>query len=166
MATLASIIRAPKASVRIGPWRTGKVPASAFPLAKQKRLPQSSAWQWRVVEFHAEGYDCRILVRLNLEAGYYSSILGIKDGELLQVLCHHEMHLSHRNWHCHFIPGNVDDTMPGVLRDTQRMRVYEAEPSNAGEATFEVDEASALGIAAKRFRFPAPDETPVQGSFL
>ena len=166
MLTLGQIIRAPKDHVKIGPWKSGKIPASSFPINKQRRLPSGSAWMWRIVEFEALGEDYRLLLRLNSEVSYYSAILGIESGGLLKVVCHHEFHLSHRNWHCHFVRGDVHDTLPGVLRDTSRMRVYEAEPSKANSVDFSIEPADALAIAASRFRFPAPPETPAQGNLL
>lgn len=166
MVTLAEIIRAPKSDIVIGSWKTGKVPASAFPIGKQKRLPQAEAWQWRVVEFKVPKYECRVLIRLNSEIQYFSSILSIDNGELIQIICHHEIHLSHKNWHCHFVPGDVSRTYPGVLRDRDLMRSFEAEPSKAPQVSFEVDEFSALAYASQRYRFDAPDETPAQPRLL
>jgi hypothetical protein len=165
MVELGEIIRAPKSNLVVASdWKQGKIPATAFPIAKQKRFPQSSAWSWRTVEFDALGYKCRVLIRLNSEACYYSSILAIYEAGLTHVICHHEHHLSHRNWHCHFARGNVFDTMSGILRDRDRMRIYEASPSQSAE--FKVDQASALKIAAARFRFDVPDETPAQPLLL
>lgn len=166
MLTLADIIRAPKSEIDIGPWKSGKIPSSAFPLTKQKRLHLNSAWQWRVVTFDALGKSFRLLIRLNNEINYYSSILAIDSTDQIQIICHHEIHISHRNWHCHFVPGDVTDTLPGVLRDSERMRVYEAQPSQAASAHFNVEPPIALAIASARFRFPAPDETPDQLSLL
>ena len=166
MLTLGDVIRAPKANVKIGDWRSGKIGASAFPLAKQRSLPASPAWSWRVVTFSALDRDFRLLIRLNSEISYYSSILALGHGEQTQIICHHEMHLSHRNWHCHFAPGNVDDTFPGVLRDYAKMRVFEAQPSQAGTVEFKLELADAINIASKRFRFNAPDETPRQAALL
>lgn len=163
MLTLGQIIRAQKVVTDLGSWKTGKIPASAFPIAKQKRFPQSSAWQWRVIQFTALEYHCRLLIRLNTEIEYYSSILSINSNQLIQIICHHEIHLSHKNWHCHFVPGDVRQTHPGVLRDRDRMRSFEAEPSKLAERIFEINEHQALAIAAKRFRIQAPDETPPQG---
>lgn len=167
MLTLADIIRSPKDSVTIpATWRNGKVPASAFPIARQRTFPASSAWSWRVVEFKALARDFRLLIGVNIETSYYSSILAMVDGAKSQIVCHHERHLSHRNWHCHFVRGNVDETYPGVLRDVNKMRIYEAEPSKAREVPFEVTLDDALAVAAKRFRFSAPNEAPRQGSLL
>lgn len=166
MLTVGDIIRAPKMAVSIGAWKSGKIPASAFPINRQKRFPCSSAWIWRVVEFEALECECRLLIRLNTDINSYSSILAINCSDKIQIICHHEMHLSHRNWHCHFVTGNVFDTMPGVLRDTSKMRIHEAEPSKQASVLFDVDASSALAVAAARFRFPAPDETPSQGLLL
>lgn len=166
MLTLGEIIRAPKTGVKVGAWKTGDVPASSFPIAKQKRLKLNSAWSWRVVEFEALGIRCRILIRLNKEISYYSSILAVEKPGLNQIICHHEFHLSHRNWHCHFVGGNVLDAMPGVLRDRERMRVYDSEPSKAGSVEFNIDSFCALEVAARRFRFDAPGERPRQGGLF
>src|SRR5438552_703939 len=136
MLKLGEIIRSAKTEVRIGPWREGAVTGAAFPIAKQKRFPQTSSWSWRVVEFNALSRKFRLLIRLNTEISYYSAILALEGEQTNQIICHHEMHLSHRNWHCHMISGNVLLTHPGVLRDTQRMRIYEANPSKAGETEF------------------------------
>lgn len=166
MLKLGEILRAPKASIKIGGWRTGKVPASAFPLKKAGKLPQSPAWQWRIVEFEAMKRQFVLLIRLNVEVEYYSSILAMRNDQLIQVICHHEFHSSHRSWHCHFVAGNVEETFPGVLRDYDRMRVFDAKPSESGKLDFNVQLEDALGIASARFRFDAPDETPVQALLL
>ena len=166
MLKVAEIIRAEKSDVKIGPWKSGKVPAYSFPIAKQKRLPQGNAWTWRVVEFYALTYKFRLLIRLNIDISYYSSILALENEGKNKIICHHEMHQSHRNWHCHFINGNVHETCPGVLRDFNKMRVYESEPSKAKDAQFEVVQSTALAIAANRFRFSAPDENPAQWQLI
>lgn len=166
MLKLGEILRAPKGSIKIGGWKTGKVPSSAFPLKKSGKLQQSSAWQWRVVEFSALERNFILLIRLNTDIEYYSSILAMRDDSQIQIICHHEFHSSHRSWHCHFISGNVDETFPGVLRDRDRMRVFDSEPSKSGKMDFTVQLQDALGIASMRFRFGAPDETPLQGKLL
>ena len=166
MPRIADIIRAPKHSVQVGSWKTGKVQSSAFPLKKKGMLPQGSAWQWRTVEFIALDREFVLLVRLNAEVEYYSSILAMRADASTQIICHHKFHQSHRSWHCHFIPDNVEDTFPGVLRDRDRMRVFDAEPSKSGKLTFDVQLADALNIASRRFRFEAADESPDQYSLL
>ena len=165
MQTVADIIRAPKDDIKIGGWKSGKIPASAFPLNKRK-FPHSSDWIWRVIEFTVNECKCRVLIRLNVDKSYYSSILAIEDQEQIQIICHHELHLSHLNWHCHFVTGNISETMPGVLRDFNKMRVYEAEPSRRATCEFSVTPTDALSVAAARFRFAAPDETPAQPELL
>lgn len=166
MLRLGEILRAPKGLIKIGGWRTGKVPASAFPLKKSGKLPQSLAWQWRIVEFNAVDRDFVLLIRLNADIEYYSSILAIRDGLQIQIICHHEFHSTHRSWHCHFVAGNVNETFPGVLRDRDRMRVFDSDPSKSGKLDFNVQLESALGIASARFRFSAPNEAPAQGILL
>lgn len=166
MPTLGEIIRAPKASIRIGRWQTGKIPASIFPLKRKGKLPQSSAWQWRVVEFDTLGNSFVLLLRLNSDIEYYSSILAMKSGFEIQIICHHEFHQAHRGWHCHFIPDRVEATFPGVLRDKHKMRLFDSEPSKSGKLVFDVQLNDALRIASQRFRFQAPDESPDQYALL
>lgn len=153
MPTVADIIRAPKSGLDYGKWQTGKLPTSLFPIQRAKRLSMGPSWSWRLVQFTALGYPCRVLIRVNVEKSYYTAMLGLQDGSMFRVVCHHDFHLGDKNWHCHFSRGDVRDTFPHVLRDHERYRVYEAEPSKAEQAEFNVTLKNALTVAAERYRF-------------
>lgn len=165
MMTLGEIIRANKVDVKIGEWGCGKIPPAQFPAFKRK-FPNGSDWRWRVITFDALGHSFRLIVRLNTDKAYYSSILALENGSVIQIICHHELHLSHKNWHCHFITGDVEKTMPGVLRDKDRIRVFEAEPSKQQDVEFNVSEGKAMSIALERFRIPSPASDERQGQLL
>ena len=158
MVTVADIIRADKTGVEVGEWRQGKLTPSVFPIAKPRSIPVGPSWSWRLVRFEALGFDCRVLLRLNEERARFHALLAIEYEQQLYVVCHHELHIPDKNWHCHFVSGDVLKTMPGVLRDRERMRVWETEPSRANDVQFTVTRNSALTIAAGRFRFAAQGE--------
>lgn len=151
---IGEIIRAQKANVEIGGWNSGKIPTAAFKI--KRKFPSGSDWDWRVITFEALGRSFRVLLRLNLDKSYYSAILSLETGSVIQIICHHEIHISHRNWHCHFVPGDVTRTHPNVLRDRDRIRLFEAHPSKANEVHFDMNRAKALAHALKRFRIAPP----------
>lgn len=150
--TVADIIRADKRDVRIGNWETGPVPKAKFPLTRNK-LSLGRGWKWRVVTFSALRRNFVVLVALNEEKEYYRATLAMKDGKTLKVICFHELHADHWNWHCHLIRGNVHETFPGVLRDKNLMSAWPVFTKRECTVLFNVTEESALTIAAARFRF-------------
>ena len=150
--SVADIIRASKSDVKIGDWDDGAVPKAKFPLTRNK-LSLGRGWKWRVVTFSALGENFVVLVAISQEKESYRATLAMKTGKTLKVVCFHELHTDHWNWHCHLIRGNVHDTFPGVLRDKNLMVAW---PSfTRGECTvpFDVTEDSALTVAAARYRF-------------
>lgn len=159
MLKLGDFIRALKSNVRLSDWSCGKISTKQFPAFKRK-FPAGSDWDWRVATFDALGRSFRLLIRLNAGKAYYSSILALEDGPVIQIICRHEFHFSHRNWHCHFIPGDVASTMPGVLRDRDRMRIFDARPSQQGRVEFNVSQDKSVTVAFDRFRIqhPSSDE--------
>lgn len=150
--TVADIIRADKQDVKIGDWETGSVPKAKFPLTRNK-LSLGRGWKWRVVNFQALRLQFVVLVALSKEKEYYRATLAMKDGKSLKVICFHELHSDHWNWHCHLIRGNVHETYPGVLRDKNLMSAWPAFTKKECTVPFNVTEESALTIAAARFRF-------------
>ena len=151
---LGDIIRAEKANVEIGNWNSGKIPPSSFKI--RRKFPSGSDWDWRIITFDTLGWNFRLLLRLNLDKSYYSAILSLENGLVIQIICHHEIHISHRNWHCHFVPGDVTKTCPNVLRDRDRMRLFEMAPSRANDVQFDMDRSKALVHALKRYRIKPP----------
>ena len=151
---LQEIIRAPKQNVKWGDWKSGPVPKAQFPLIRSK-LPLGRGWEWRVVTFKACGHEFYVLVALSVEKESFRSILALKFETTLKVLCHHELHTDHWNWHCHLIRGNVHETFAGVLRDRDRMIAWSSFTDAACSIPFDVTKENALSIAAARFRFQA-----------
>lgn len=150
--TVFDVIRAGKQSIECGSWKEGAIPRAQFPLARSK-LSLGRGWKWRIVSFNALGHSFLVLVALNLEKEYYRATLGLRDGKSLKIICCHELHTDHWNWHCHVISGNVHHTYPGVLRDKERMMVWPSFSRRECGVPFNVTEESALSVAAARFRF-------------
>ena len=148
---VADIIRAPKSDVKVGAWKAGKIPNAAFPLGRA--LPYGGAWDWRTAEFCALGQKFRVLILLNEELEKYSAVMGMEHDRGLLVLCHHELHTSHKRWHCHFISGSIWETFPNVLRDRDRMVGWPKGPDSNWTDPFPVNKDNALTLAAQRFRF-------------
>ena len=73
---LKDVIRAPKDNIKIGQWRSGKVPKADFPIARSAyRL--GSSFKWTVIQFQAQGVECRVLVVMNHGKQKYEAILGV-----------------------------------------------------------------------------------------
>jgi len=150
--SLAEVIRAPKQDVKCGDWTEGAIPRAHFPLIRSK-LSLGRGWRWRIAKFSALGQQFYVLVALNMEKEYYRATLGMKEGNTLKVICCHELHTDHWNWHCHLIRGNVHETFPGVLRDKNRMIAWPMFSQSECTVQFKITEESALSVAAARFRF-------------
>ncbi|MEO9781726.1 MAG: hypothetical protein ABJH07_27180 [Sedimentitalea sp.] len=150
--TVSDIIRGPKQDVKCGEWAEGTVPHAQFPLGRGKRS-LGRGWKWRSVKFSCLGQDFFVLVALNVEKEYYRATLGMKDGKSLKVVCCHELHTDHLNWHCHVVRGNVHETFPGVSRDKNLMIAWPVFTKMECTVTFNVTEKNALSIAAARFGF-------------
>lgn len=151
--SVADVIRAPKRNVQISAkWEVGGVPNSRFPLRGSK-LHLGRGWQWRTVTFEALGHIFYVLVAVSLEKESYRAILALKDGSRLKVLCHHELHTDHWNWHCHLIKGNVLDAFSGVLRDRDRMKAWPTFANEECAVGFNVTLDNAISVAAQRYRF-------------
>lgn len=158
--TVFEIIKAAKENVVVGPWKTGKIPASSFPINRPRSIPTGGDWRWRLCEFDANNYHCRVLIRLNIEKQKYHSYLSIDTQKSVKVICHHDLHIGDKGWHCHFAKGKIDDVMEGVLRDRDCYTMFEATPSLAQSQLFDVNEDNATTKAAQRYRFEA------KGTFL
>ena len=152
---LAEVIRATKEQVHMSGWNNGKVPHGNFPLAKKGALPAGSKWSWKLVEFDALNRHFRVLIRLNEEKEYFSAILAMDDPRGLIVICHHELHTAHRDWHCHLVLGDIMFIYPGVLRDRDAMQIWPNVSAGQCSIGFDIDKKKAVTLAATRFRFAA-----------
>ncbi|WP_125461716.1 MULTISPECIES: hypothetical protein [Rhodomicrobium] len=156
---LGDIIRAQKTDVIITGWQSGKIAKRFFPLSRAKGgISLGQNWCWRVVTFRALGHAFRVLIKLNEQTEYFASILAIDLSGDSAILCHHELHTSHKGWHCHYVKGEALQTYPGVWRDTQKMVSWPTFARDECEITFNVTRANALTIAASRYRFVAQGE--------
>lgn len=150
--SVSEIIRADKQDIKIGDWEAGSIAKAKFPLLRSK-LSLGRGWKWRVVTFKALGEEFVVLVALSSEKESYRATLAMKSDRTLKVLCFHELHTDHFNWHCHLIRGNVHETFPGVLRDKNLMSAWPTFSHGECTVPFGVTEDNALTIAAARYRF-------------
>jgi len=150
--SVADIIRSTKQDVKVGSWETGPIPKARFPLIRGK-LSLGRGWKWRTVTFSALGQQFVVLVAISSEKESYRATLAMHAGKTLKVVCFHELHTDHWNWHCHVIRGNVHETFPGVLRDKNLMSAWPMFSQSECTVPFDVTEDSALTVAAARYRF-------------
>lgn len=155
---LREVIEADKIVTSYGGWQRGTIPRASFPLRK-KKMQQSKEWAWRIIEFEALAQKFIVLIRLNEQIQEYYAYLSHMREDGMAVICSHDLHVSHKNWHCHFIQGDVTRLDIGYLRDRDHMVYW---PSGGSEVecttTFDVNLSNALLFAAKRFRFQEPDQ--------
>lgn len=151
---LKDVIRLEKKIVSYGRWSNGDIDRASWPL-RRKKLKFSPDWQWRVVSLHAGEREFRVLLQLNPLLEKFHAMLGEVRGDQLAVLCSHDLHTSHSNWHCHVATGDIDRVLPGMTRDRDTFRFW---PSYTGECTeeFDVTPHSAMKIASELYRFAAP----------
>lgn len=152
---LADLIKASKQVSDYGNWTTGDIDRASWPM-RRKKLKQSSDWSWRAICLSSvDGRQLKVLLRLNPSLEQFYAILGEARGDGIAVLCSHELHTSHGNWHCHATVVSVDDVLLGVWRDRDSHRRW---PSYNGESTviFDVDRKSALERSAALYHFDLP----------
>ena len=154
---LLEIIRAQKNNVAVGGWKKGAIPKAQFPLTRAK-LKLGLDWEWRLVTFEALKQEFIVLIQLNLKKEEYRAILAMKYDMTLKVICHHELHTCHFNWHCHLIEGDVHETYAGVLRDRDRMKRWPVFRSSECTVPFNPNKNNALSLAAGHYRFESNGE--------
>lgn len=104
---LKDVIRLEKTVVNYGRWLNGEIDRASWPL-RRKKLKFSPDWQWRVVFLRAGEREFRVLLQLNPLLEKFHAMLGEVRGDQLAVLCSHDLHTSHSNWHCHVATGDID----------------------------------------------------------
>lgn len=161
---IRDIIEADKHVTDYGEWGIGEIPKHQFPLRK-KKLKLSSDWAWRIIKFDALDNEFIVLLRLNTNIQQYYSTLGHLREDGMAVICSHELHVTHKNWHCHFVDGDVTRTETGYLRDKNNT-IYWPRGGSDTPCTieFDINKYKAIAIASERFRFDMPPEG-VQGEF-
>lgn len=153
---LKDVIRLEKTVVDYGKWSKGEIDRVSWPL-KKKKLKFSSDWQWRVIVLRTSEGEFRVLLRLNALIEQFYAVLGVFRQDTITIVCSHDLHTSHANWHCHTATVDIDKVFPGVWRDSDSFRFW---PSYTGECNvvFDVTTESAMRIAAELYRFPAPPQ--------
>jgi hypothetical protein len=153
---LPDVLRLSKSNINIGPWNRGRIARSDFPLsrARAKNYRFGQEYIWRVISFECEGEQFRILLLFNGNKNIYRATLGIEKDKSLAVLCHHEYHASEPGWHCHFTLEEHDKVPVGQFR-WWRMRRWPSARVAHKHMQFGVTQASALTVAAERYRFRA-----------
>ncbi|PBB32752.1 hypothetical protein [Mesorhizobium sp. WSM3882] len=154
---LVDVIRAQKSNVSIGAWQEGKIPPSAWPLTTSS-LHLGRGYSWRIVKFDALGKKFRVLIAFSAEKETYRAVLAVEEPKHLKVVCHHELHTDHWNWHCHFSAGPIEEIFAGVWRDKDTFRAWPRFRINECSVAFDVTKESALSVAARRYRFEAQGE--------
>ena len=153
---LADAIRSPKIVDSHGNWCTGDIDRSSWPMRK-KKLKQSSDWSWRVVSISANDRKFRVLLKLNPSIEQFYAILGEVTNDAIAVICSHDLHTSHGNWHCHATTVEIEEVFAGAWRDRDSLRRW---PSYNGvcSETFDVDREKAMILAANLYRFALPPQ--------
>jgi len=151
---LSQIIRAPKRSIKIGKWGTGKIRQSAFPMPKapSKAYKYGPSYRWCVVIFFVDDKECRLLVLFNHLRLQFRATLGVMESNGLRILCDHEYHPT-EPWHCHFSMEDSINVPTGVRRIYMRRF-----PKRGGidDASFPASETEALRKAIKFYRVEEP----------
>ncbi len=152
---LKDVIRAPKDNIKVGQWRSGKVPKADFPIARGAyRL--GSSFKWTVIQFQAQGVECRVLVVVNHGKQNYEAILGVMGPNgTLRVLCSYEYHATEPGWHCHATHDDAKKLPGGVMRGPwveripgARRRHRETKHNNFAIG----DETTAINFAVARYK--------------
>jgi hypothetical protein len=144
---LRDVIRASKTITDKGKWTQGKMPKSAFFVAKNKGYTLGSKWHWRVVTFQALEQNFRLRIAVDLHKENYEAILGLEDkaGDML-VLARLEYHSTHDAWHAHTRCGDVTLLTKGILGGNSFRRL------RARDKKFGVTLLNAEGPAARYFK--------------
>lgn len=117
---IKSVVRAGKRVVDWGEWKAGvKMPASLFPLSKQRKFCVRACARWRLARFIANGSEYRLLVVYRPELLRFVAMLGLyEDGDTC-ILARYEYSATHTGWHMHTncTDGVLEFGRTGVLND-------------------------------------------------
>lgn len=144
---LKRIVNAPKSDIKIGPWKSGKVPRAEFAIGKSP-YGLGSSYHWCVISFRSLGVDCRVLVIVNFFKQRFEAILGVVASDGMRVLCSYEYHATEPGWHCHAACGDVSTIPRGYMRGPWVRRIPGPRKTHARQ-TFDVRDQD----SARRFAF-------------
>jgi hypothetical protein len=106
-----------------------------------------------LIKFETHGRQFRILILMNVAKQIYRASLAVDNGGDLAMICQHEYHATEPGWHCHLTPAQLDSIPAGFSR--KHLRRWPQPDAKHSKMDFDVDEKSALSVAAARFRFAA-----------
>jgi hypothetical protein len=148
---LRQLVIAPKSDIKIGAWKSGKVPRSEFAIGKSA-YSLGSAYQWCIISFQCLDIDCRVLVLVNFSKQRYEAILGVLASEGVRVLCSYEYHATEPGWHCHAACDDVSKIPSRYMRGPWVRRIPGARKTHVS-LNFDVrDQASAQRFAISCYR--------------
>jgi hypothetical protein len=145
-------IREPKAVTSIGPWNSGKMPRTAFPLSKSHSYPLGSSFDWCVAELRGDSGEYRLLVAFDPAKAQFRGWLGLVDGKDQALIARLEYHPSHNGWHCHVKTGSLAGVARGLVKEPKGRDRFRVCP---GGQTFSVTQLDALRIAFRAFNAEA-----------
>jgi hypothetical protein len=148
---LREIVAAPKTQIKVGPWRSGKVPRADFPLAK-KAYGLGNSYDWQVISFQALGAEFKVLTVLNEGKKKFEAVLGMMGANILKVLCIYEFHPSEPGWHCHAACGEVGTVGAGCMRGPWVLRLPRALKFHRRKKFTVNDKVAAQRITIARYK--------------
>jgi len=111
------ILRSKKRITKSGQWESGTMPRTAFPLSKSgNKAYRLGNRRWRVVNFDACEFNCRLLINYNAQLSQYQAILGVEARGDMKVLAFLEFHPTHKPWHAHVCCDDISSVSPGIKR--------------------------------------------------
>jgi hypothetical protein len=126
-----------------------KMPASTFPLSKQRKFCVRACARWRVAKFFVNGKEYRLLVVYRPDFERYSAYLGLCEAGDTCVLARYEYSATHRGWHmhCNCKDGALEFGRTGVLND----RIPGGYSHHRNRDFGIDDDDQAVHVAAKKF---------------
>jgi hypothetical protein len=112
---LRDFYRAPKTKIKIGQWRSGKVPRADFPIGRAA-YNLGSSFRWCVITFETLACECRVLVIMNEAKQKLQAVLGVMGSSGLRILCTYEYHPSEPGWHTHATHDDADALSRSYMR--------------------------------------------------
>src|SRR5207302_7564951 len=96
----------PKTVTKPGAWKLvtgkgGRMPATAFALARRRAIVLPRGYHWRVDELDAKGAPLHLLTAFNPRIEQFRSWLAWPRDRALVVIARYEFHGTHPGWHCH-----------------------------------------------------------------
>ncbi|HTS42619.1 MAG TPA: hypothetical protein VMH84_18995 [Xanthobacteraceae bacterium] len=154
MLHLKQIVRASKSNIKVGQWRSGKVPKADFPMARSA-YALGNSFRWCVISFETLGAECKVLVVINEPKQKYEAVLGVMGPIGLRILCTYEYHATEPGWHTHATHVNADTLSHGYMRGPWIKRIPGPQKLHRANKfpKFKIgDETAAIRFAYDRYK--------------